>query len=234
MKVEQAAIICGGLGTRLRPMTFDIPKPMIPVHGKPFLQLIVEYFRDQGVRRFVFCTGHLHENIESHFGNGKKFNVEIQHSVEPEPLGTGGALLNARHLLDEKFFLAYGDSYLPIELAGLINLMESNKATGVITVYENQDRLAPNNVRLASGGRVQEYVKKNPPSSMNCLEAGLSLFDRSILDLAPGRIFSLEEAILPQLINRGRLFGLLTPRRFYDMGTPEGLERARRELNDTH
>jgi NDP-sugar pyrophosphorylase family protein len=233
MKVEQSVIICGGLGTRLRPLTFDIPKPMVPINGKPILQIIVEYFREQGIKKFVFCTGHLHDNIEAHFETGKNFGVEIKHSVEPEPLGTGGALLNARHLLEKRFFLAYGDSYLPIELAGLTNLMESNKAAGVITVYENKDKLAPNNVRLATGGRVQEYVKKNPPASMNGLEAGLSLFDRTVLDLAPGRIFSLEEAILPQLINRGRLFGLLTPRRFYDMGTPEGLERARRELNDT-
>ena len=233
MKAEQAVIICGGMGTRLRPLTFDIPKPMIPVNGKPFLQFIVEYFRDQGIKRFVFCTGHLHDIIEAHFGNGKNFNVEILYSVEPEPLGTGGALLNAKHLLDEIFYLAYGDSYLPIELAQLSGLMEPNKAEGVITVYENKDRLAPNNVRLAPGGRVLDYVKKNPPVSMNCLEAGLSLFRRDVLDFAPGRVFSLEEAILPQLINRGRLFGLLTPRRFYDMGTPEGLERARRELNDT-
>lgn len=233
MKVEQAVIICGGLGTRLRPMTFDIPKSMVPVNGKPFLQIIVEYFKKQGINQFIFCAGNLHENIETYFGDGKKFDVEIKYSVEPEPLGTGGALLNSRHLLEERFFLAYGDSYLPIELANLTNLMESNKATGIITVYENKDKLAPNNVRLAAGGRVQEYVKKNPPATMNCLEAGLSLFEKGILDLAPGRTFSLEEAILPQLINRGRLFGLLTPRRFYDMGTPEGLERARRELNDT-
>jgi NDP-sugar pyrophosphorylase family protein len=233
MKVKQAAIICGGMGTRLRPLTFDIPKPMVPVRGKPFLQWIVEHFRGQGVNRLVFCTGHLHENIEAYFGDGRKFGVEIAHSVEPEPLGTGGALLNARHLLDRRFFLAYGDSYLPIDLSGLTGLMEKNRASGVITAYENPDKLAPNNVRLAADGRVMNYIKKDPPAAMNCLEAGLSLFDRDVLEFAPGRKFSLEESILPQLINRGLLFGLLTPRRFYDMGTPEGLERAKRELNDT-
>ncbi len=232
MKARQAAIICGGLGTRLRPLTFDIPKPMVPVHSKPFLQYIVEHFRDWGVERFVFCTGHLHDNIEAHFGDGTGFDVGIVHSVEPEPLGTGGALLNARHLLDGSFFLAYGDSYLPLDLDDLSECFEKNNAEGAITVYENTDSIAPNNVRLAKDGRVLDYVKKNPPASMNCLEAGLSLFDRNILDLAPGRKFSLEEAILPQLINRGRLFGFLTPRRFYDIGTPDGLERAKRELND--
>ena len=233
MKVKQAVIICGGMGTRLRPLTFDIPKPMVPVHGKPFLQWIVEHFKGQGIGRFVFCTGHLHDNIEAYFEDGGRFGVEIMHSVEPEPLGTGGALLNARHLLDQRFFLAYGDSYLPIDLSALTGLMDDNKASGVITVYDNPDKLAPNNVRLAPDGRVMNYIKKDPPAAMNCLEAGLSLFDRDVLEFAPGRKFSLEESILPQLINRGLLFGLLTPRRFYDMGTPEGLERAKRELNDT-
>jgi NDP-sugar pyrophosphorylase family protein len=230
MKASQAVIICGGLGTRLRPLTYDIPKSMIPVNGKPFLQFIIEFFRDQGVKRFVLCTGRLHENIEAHFGNGNGFGVEITHSVEPEPLGTGGALLNARHLLDERFFLAYGDSLLRLELADLARICDSNNALGVISVYDNCGKIAPNNVRLSPDGRVLDYVKKDPPASMNCLEAGLALYDRSVLDFAPGRVFSLEEAVLPQLINRGRLFGLLTPRMFYDMGTPEGLERARREL----
>ncbi|MFO7618057.1 MAG: sugar phosphate nucleotidyltransferase [Thermoplasmata archaeon] len=230
MKAEQAVIICGGLGTRLRPLTYDIPKSMVPVRGKPFLQFIVEFFREQGVGRFVFCTGKLHENIEAHFGDGKGFGVDIAHSVEPESLGTGGALLNARHLLDERFFVAYGDSYLNIKLEELVSIYDANKAHGVISVYENRDSIAPNNVRIAKDGRVLDYVKRSPPNTMNCLEAGLALYHRDILDLAPDRKFSLEEAILPQLINRGRLFGLLTPRRFYDMGTPEGLERARREL----
>jgi len=232
MKVSQAAVICGGLGTRMRPLTFEIPKPMIPVHGRPFLQYIVEHFRDWGVERLVFCTGHLHGNIEAHFGDGAGFGVGIAYSREPEPLGTGGALLNAKHLLDESFFLAYGDSYLPLDLGLLSGCMEANDADGVISVYENREGMAPNNVRLADDGRVLEYVKRNPPEFMNRLEAGLALFRKEVLDLAPGRKFSLEEAVLPQLINRGRLFGISTPRRFYDIGTPEGLERAKRELND--
>ena len=234
MKIQQAVIICGGLGTRLRPLTYDIPKSMVPVKGKPFLQFIIEFFRQSGIKRFVFCTGNLHENIEAYFGDGKSFGVKIIHSVEPEPLGTGGALLNARHLLDERFFLAYGDSLLKLDPRELESIYDANNALGVISVYENKDILAPNNVRIAPDGRVLDYAKRAPPKSMNCLEAGLALYNRSILDFAPARVFSLEEAVLPQLINRGRLFGLLTPSMFYDMGTPEGLERARRELNDYH
>ena len=231
--VKQAVILCGGLGTRLHPLTYDIPKSMIPFGDRPFLEMLVEYFKAHGIEKFVFCTGHLHEHIEKHFGDGSQFGVEITYSVELEPLGTGGALLNARHLLDEQFYFAFGDSYLSLELRHLARIQEESKAQGVITVYMNNDNIAPNNVRMMPDGRVMNYIKKNPPASMNGLEAGLSLFSKSILDHAPGRIFSLEEAIFPKLINTGHLFGLLTSKRFYDIGTPEGLELARREINDT-
>ena len=231
--VKQAVFLCGGLGTRLRPLTHDIPKSMIPFEGKPFLEILVEYFKDQGIEKFVFCTGHLHEHIENHFGDGSQYGVEIVYSVELEPLGTGGALLNARHLLDQQFYFAFGDSYLQLKLKHLARVQEENNAQGVISVYMNNDNIAPNNIRIMPDGRILDYIKKNPPASMNGLEAGLSLFNRDILDHAPGRIFSLEEAIFPKLINTGHLFGLLTSKRFYDIGTPEGLELARREINDT-
>lgn len=231
--VKQAVFLCGGLGTRLRPLTYDIPKPMIPFGDRPFLQILVEYFKSQGIEKFVFCTGHLHEHIETHFGNGSQYGVEIIYSMELEPLGTGGALLNARHLLDEKFYFAFGDSYLPLKLKHLARVQKENDAQGVISVYLNNDNIASNNVHIMPNGRIMNYTKKDPPASMNGLEAGLSLFSRDVLDYAPGRIFSLEEAIFPKLINTGRLFGLLTSQRFYDIGTVEGLELARREINDT-
>ena len=231
--VKQAVFLCGGLGTRLHPLTYDIPKSMIPFGDKPFLQILIEYFKDQGIQKFVFCTGHLHKHIEEHFGDGSQHGVEIAYSVELEPLGTGGALLNARHLLDQEFFFSFGDSYLPLELRHLTRVQKENNAQGVISVYLNNDNIAKNNVRIMPDGRILDYIKKNPADSMNGLEAGLSLFNRDILDHAPGRIFSLEEAIFPKLINTGHLFGLLTSKRFYDIGTPEGLELARREINDT-
>jgi len=228
--VGQAVILCGGLGTRLRPLTYDIPKPMIPFGNRPFLEILVEYFKGQGIDKFIFCTGHLHEQIEDHFGDGGRFGVRIVYSREMEPLGTGGALLNAGHLLDEQFYFAFGDSYLPLELEHLAKIHNSNNAQGTISVYRNDDNIAPSNVRIMPDGRISSYVKKDPPASMNGLESGLSLFNRDILDHAPGRTFSLEESIFPRLINSGELYGLLTDRRFYDIGTPEGLELARNAI----
>jgi NDP-sugar pyrophosphorylase family protein len=232
MRPSQAVIICGGLGTRLEPLTQDIPKSMVPVKSRPFLEYLVEHFKGQGVPRFIFCTGHLHDQIESHFGDGSAFGVNIQYSNEKEPLGTGGALLNARALLDDRFFLSYGDSLLPIQLAPMVDLFDSQPALGVITVYDNHEKLAPSNVHLDKDGTVLAYSKERCSSDMNGVEAGLSLFSKTILELAIQEKFSLEMDIFPKLINRGRLFGLLTLQRFYDIGTPEGLEQGKGMFDD--
>ena len=230
--VKQTVIICGGLGTRLRPLSYDIPKPMIPINDRPFLEYLVGHFKSQGITRFVFCAGHLHEHIKKHFGDGSEFGIEIQYSIEDEPLGTGGALLNASALLEERFFVSYGDSLLPIELAPLVELYDSQPALGVITVYDNHDNLAPNNVRLDDNGTVLAYSKEKCSENMNGVEAGLSLLLKTILELAIQKKFSLEMDIFPKLINRSRLFGLFTPQRFYDIGTPEGLEQGKVMIDD--
>jgi len=229
---EQAVILCGGLGTRLRPMTYDIPKSMVPVKSRPFLEYLVEHFRKQGVTRFIFCAGHLHRHIKDHFGDGNSYGIKIQYSIEDEPLGTGGALLKASSLLDDRFFVSYGDSLLPIDLAPMVELMDSQPALGVITVYDNHDNLAANNVRLAGDGEVLAYSKDRCGADMNGVEAGLSLFSKTVLELAIQEKFSLETDIFPKLINRGRLFGLLTSQRYYDIGTPEGLEQGKGMIDD--
>lgn len=227
MNVNQAVILCGGLGTRLRPLTYDIPKSMIPVGNKPFLELLTMYFKRQGIKKFVFCSGHLHEHIASHFGDGRPLGVDIEHSAEKEPLGTGGAILNAEKHLEKAFFVAYGDSFLDINLSLLDTIYLEKRALGIITVYENKDNIASNNVLMEKRGKVLAYEKRNPGPEMNGVEAGVSLLDKGALNLACSKNFSLEMEIFPKLINKGRLFGLLTSQRFYDIGTPEGLELAR-------
>ncbi len=232
-EISQAVIICGGLGTRLGPLTQDIPKSMVLVNDRPFLEHLVGYFKKQDVKRFVFCAGYLHERIISHFGDGAALGVDIEYSIEREPLGTGGAVLNAIDFLDEDFIVSYGDSYLPIEFAPLVDLYFQRYAEAVITVYDNNENIARNNVRLAKTGLVLEYNKENPDEFMNCVEAGLSVLARSSLKMAIDKKFSLEMDIFPKLINRRRLFGLLVSQRFYDIGTAEGLELGKVILDDT-
>jgi NDP-sugar pyrophosphorylase family protein len=232
IRIEQAVILCGGLGTRLRPLTHEIPKSMVPIKDRPFLAHLVDHFKKQGIGRFLFCTGHLQEQIEAHFGNGSSFDVEIIYSAEEEPLGTGGALLKANRLLDDLFYVSYGDSLLPIDLAPIIELYSAQPALGVITVYDNHENIAANNVQLDADGLVLAYDKQESTADMNGVEAGISLLSKTILELAIDRKFSMEMDIFPKLINRGRLFGLLTPQRFFDIGTAEGLELGKVMIDD--
>ena len=111
----QIAVLCGGQATRLYPITKTIPKSMVLVAGKPFLEHQIYLFKKNKIFDIVLCAGFLADQIEEYFGNGKKFGVNIKYSVEKEKLDTGGALKNAIHLLDDQFFIIYGDSYLTID-----------------------------------------------------------------------------------------------------------------------
>ncbi|MFP5247584.1 MAG: NDP-sugar synthase, partial [Thermoanaerobaculia bacterium] len=105
----RVAVLSGGFGTRLGNLTRELPKPMLPIGGRPYLERVLESFAEQGLREFVLLTGFKHEVIESHFGDGTRFGIRITYSREHEPLGTGGALRDARPLLGERFVLTYGD-----------------------------------------------------------------------------------------------------------------------------
>src|SRR3989344_9142075 len=111
MKLAQALILVGGLGTRLQPVVRDVPKPMADVNGRPFLEYVINHLKKFGVKEIILATGHMHEKIESYFGDGSKFGVKIKYSVETQPLGTGGAVRLARLLIGERFLLVNGDTW---------------------------------------------------------------------------------------------------------------------------
>jgi NDP-sugar pyrophosphorylase family protein len=229
----QIVVLAGGLGTRLYPLTHDIPKPMIPIGDKPYLHYQVEYLRQQGFQRYLFLTGHLSEQIEDYFGDGSNFDVEISYSVEPEPLGTGGGLRLALPLLADHFILVYGDSFLPIDFNMLVEKTESDDFDATMVIYDNNELTdVPDNVLLDSDGRVSDYDKENP-DEMNYVEAGVLAFRKSVIEEIPGdRKFSLEMDKFPQLIAQNRMSGFVTRERFYDIGTPARLEEFKQVIND--
>lgn len=224
----QVVILAGGLGTRLRPLTRRVPKPLVPVAGVPYLEHQLKLLARQSLTDIVVLTGYLGEQIEECFGDGKRLGLQIRYSREPEPLGTGGALREARPLLAESFLVVYGDSYLPIEYAALGRLLSSTAASGVVAVY--RDPCGETNVRcnmaLDADGTVLRYDKKAPVDDreLQYVEAGVLALHRSVLDLIPpAGAASLEEQVFPVLIARRRLLAFSTNQRFYDMGTPERL-----------
>ena len=223
----QVVILAGGLGTRLRPVTTQIPKPMVPVAGVPYLEHQLRLLARQGLRDVVLLTGYLGEQIEEYFGEGSRLDLHIRYSREPAPLGTGGALRNARELLDDEFIVIYGDSYLPIEYAPVVERLRETKCGGVLALYHDPtgETDVPGNVALDDDGVVVRYDKngaKDP--ALRYIEAGVLALRKSVLDLmAPSGVASLEQEVFPRLIDRRALIGLPTTQRFYDIGTPERL-----------
>jgi NDP-sugar pyrophosphorylase family protein len=224
----QTVILAGGLGTRLLPLTKATPKTMAPVRGMPYLEHQLRLLGRQGLTGVVLLTGYLGDQIEDYFGDGSRLGLSIRYSREREPLGTGGALREARHLLEELFLVIYGDSYLPIDYAAVGRRLQESEAAGLIVVYRDetgQTSVCPN-VALDSKGHVTRYDKQaTGDSELKYVEAGVLAFRRSILDLMPaeGQV-SLEQQVYPELIRRRSLLGMPTSQRFYDIGTPQRLK----------
>lgn len=218
----QAVILAGGLGTRLRPLTESVPKPMVPVAGRPYLEHQIELLRRQGIEDVVLLTGYLGEQIEKHFGDGWKHGVRIRYSREREPLGTGGALVNAMPLLQDRFLVLNGDSYLPADYRGITALLQD--APMGLAIYDNRlgDTGVANNVSLDGNGRVAIY-RKGAGAEATHVDAGVLAMHRDVLEHGPEGQFSLENALYPLLIARRELAAWPSPQRFYDMGTPAGL-----------
>lgn len=223
----QAVVLAGGLGTRLWPLTETVPKPMVPVAGAPYLEHQLRLLARQSVSDIVLLTGHLGEQIEEHFGDGERLGIRIRYSRELTPIGTGGALREARNLLADAFLVIYGDSYLPIEYGLPLELLKQSDATGVLVLYRDPsgETMVNPNVAMTENGVVTRYDKDSPGDpELRYVEAGVLALRREVLDdIAPAGMASLEKEAFPKLIARRKLLGWPTAQRFYDIGTPDRL-----------
>jgi D-glycero-alpha-D-manno-heptose 1-phosphate guanylyltransferase len=217
----QAVILAGGLGTRLKPITERIPKPMVSVSGKPFLEHQITLLKKNNIKDIVLCTGYLSERIESYFKDGAAFGVSIRYSHEPKPLGTGGALKNALPYLSDVFFLLNGDTFLDLDYGSVFARLNSLGVVGVMVAYDNSVYVAQGNVAVDGKRFVAEYGKKGG-EGLTYVDAGVLVFGKKVSEYFPrGKKFSLEEDIYPKLIAERQLAAYTTSKRFYDMGTPE-------------
>jgi len=234
----QVVILAGGLGTRLRPLTEKIPKVLAPVLGRPFLGFQLEYLRRAGFRKVLLLIAYLGEQIEQYCGDGRTWGLRIDYAREPSPMGTGGALKLAEERLEDPFVLINGDTFLPLDFDRLLTSFFAAPCAGLMAVYAGGQDAPPHNVRVGQDGFISAYNKRNP-DGLNGVDAGVSVYRREVLREAPaGRPFSFEEELLPRLIRKRELRGLLIRERFYDMGTPENLRKTeeflRKELTDDH
>jgi len=219
----QAVILAGGLGTRLRPITDEIPKVMVPIKGRPFLEHQLNLLKRQGVSDIVLCIGYLGEKIRNYFGDGKKLGLRIKYSEEGDKLlGTAGAIKKAQDLLDDVFFVTYGDAYLILDYGAVMKHFKKSNKLGLMVVFKNFDRFDRSNV-VVEDGLVKVYSKKKKFPGMVYIDFGVSAFKKKALELIPdGKAVDLEE-LNQELIRRKELLAFETSQRFYEIGSPEGL-----------
>lgn len=224
----QIAILTGGLATRLQPLTEKIPKSMIMIEGKPFLQYQLEFLKKGDITDIVLCVGYLSEQIKTYFGDGKRFGVNIKYSRESERLlGTGGALKNAETLLEKEFFVMYGDSYLFLNFEAVMLHFQKFNKPALMVVYKNFDKYDKSNAAVEKG-MVKKYDKKHKTNDMVYIDYGVSILRKKVLDMVPeNQVYSLEE-LFTTLIKQNEMLAFETKKRFYEIGSYSGLEEFKK------
>lgn len=221
--VNQAVILAGGVGTRLRPLTYTTPKPMVLVNNRPYLEYLIELLKLNGISEIVLLLGYLYEKIVDHFSDGSDFGISIKYSIGDVSFETGKRIKDAENLIQEHFLLMYCDNYWPLDLERLMEFHNRNQTAATVTVYTNKDGITRNNIYVDERGYVVKYDKSRTDKNLNGVEIGFFIIGKEVMGLMPGNNFSFEKEILPQLIEKHQLSGYLTDHRYYSIGSPERL-----------
>jgi NDP-sugar pyrophosphorylase family protein len=219
-----AAILAGGLATRLRPLTETIPKALIEIRGEPFLAHQLRLLRSRGLERAVLCIGYRGQMIRDFAGDGSRFGLRLEYSEDwPVLRGTAGAVRQALPLLGERFFVLYGDSYLPCDYRAVQEAFLAAGKPALMTVYANQGRWDASNVEFA-GGRIVAYDKRNRTGRMRHIDYGLGVFEASVFERLPARAACDLADVYQDLLRRGDLAAFEVFERFYEIGSVTGIE----------
>ena len=222
------AILAGGLATRLRPATDTIPKALLSVAGQPFLVHQLRLLHSEGFRKIVLCVGYLGEMIEAKIGDGQRLGLQIDYSFdEPTLLGTGGALKGAISKLGDQFLVAYGDSYMPIDYAAVIDAFVRSEKPALMTVFENEGRWDTSNVWFEAG-EIYRFDKKERTSEMRHIDYGISVLNAEVFAGFPDNVaFDLAD-LYSRLVSQKQMVAYEVKQRFYEIGSAKGLA----ELDD--
>jgi NDP-sugar pyrophosphorylase family protein len=226
-----AALLAGGLATRLRPITEKIPKALVDIDGRPFIDHQLILLRRNGIRRVVMCLGYRGEMVEAHCGDGSRYGMQLAYSFDGEKLmGTGGALKRAAHFFGDVFWVMYGDSYMDIDYRAVLEHFDRSGAQGLMTVLKNGDRWDKSNV-VFRDGKLLKYDKRNATPDMDYIDYGVGILRAEALrEMPDDQPFDLAE-LYTRMVNDGRMIGYEATNRFYEIGTPAALEEAREYLS---
>jgi NDP-sugar pyrophosphorylase family protein len=220
----QAAILMGGIATRLRPVTEKIPKALLDINGEPFLAHQLRLLHSRGIRRIVCCVGFLGEMIREFAGDGSRFGVELKYSFDGAKLrGTAGAIHQALPLLEGRFFVIYGDSYLPCDYQAVQNHFEASGKSGLMTVYRNQGKWDSSNVEFEDG-QILAYDKRLKNPRMHYIDYGLGIFRRESFESMEDETVKDLAEVYQELLSRKDLAAYEMKERFYEIGSFTGIE----------
>ncbi|MBX5485545.1 D-glycero-alpha-D-manno-heptose 1-phosphate guanylyltransferase [Mycolicibacterium hassiacum DSM 44199] len=228
-----AVVLVGGLGTRLRPLTLSVPKPMLPTAGVPFLTHLLSRIADAGIEHVVLGTSYKAEVFEAEFGDGSKLGLQMEYVVEEQPLGTGGGIANVAPKLRYDTALVFnGDVLSGADLGALLQCHQANNADVTLHLVRVGDPRAFGCVPTDSDGRVTAFLEKTQDPPTDQVNAGTYVFNREIIDRIPsGRALSVEREVFPGLLADGlRVYGYVDTSYWRDMGTPEDFVRGSADL----
>lgn len=230
--IEQAIVLAGGLGTRLRPLTHELPKALIKLRGKVLAEHIIELLKETGVTKLVLAVGkRAHcEKIIDHFGDGTRLGISISYVIEEEPAGTAGPLALMRpENLEERFYLLNCDNLFALDFQRFESFHRSKAAVATIALTAVLDRTALGSVVLGKDGTIERFVEKGERGP-GLISSGWYICERAIRDYLPKALpASLEREVFPKIAGDGRLFGYYDRGVWFDVGAVERLKQAERE-----
>jgi mannose-1-phosphate guanylyltransferase len=231
---KKALVLAGGIGTRLKPITHEIPKPLVPLHDKPIIQHTLDLLKKYGIKDVILSVGYRREKIKEYFGNGKRFGLNITYIEEDEPLGTGGPLRLAKEFLTETFVMCNGDELKNIDLFDMymFHKERGGKATIALTTVEDPSTFG---VAKMDGNKIVQFVEKpkrgTEPSKL--INSGLYILEPEVIDYVPKKGKSMMEIdVFPKIAREGKLFGYPFSGQWFDTGTLERYEKAIKEWKD--
>jgi mannose-1-phosphate guanylyltransferase len=238
----QALVLAGGEGTRLRPLTSTIPKPVVPLAGKPFIVYMLEWLRSHGVTEIILACGFMADDVRAVLGDGAALGLRLVYVEEPRPLGTGGALKFAQDVLRERFLMLNGDVLTDMDLTAALAQHEATGARATLSLVQVADPSAYGLVVLRDDGSVRAFVEKpgkraggagNGAGGPDLINAGIYVLERDVLQyISPaGTVSSIERDVFPRLVGEG-LFGHVATGYWLDIGTPERYLKATFDLLD--
>lgn len=226
-KIKKVLILAGGRGVKMRPFTYELPKPLIPFKGKPLLEHTLELLKKFGFDDVVLSTGYLSQKIKDHFGDGSQFGVRITYSEESKPLGTAGALRYAQPLLQAgPFLVLHGDILIEVDLKDFVEFFLKEKDLACLALTSVRD---PSDYGVAQleGEKITGFEEKPRRSRAHLVSAGVYIFDPAIFERLPKKIpSSLETDVFPELARSGELLGYSFSGQWFDISDPKTYEKA--------